>query len=89
MSNESKLNFSWEELLENPKYHRTLIVNDRRCHGGFDPDGNYQSPRTVWRNPAIKAWQEQHLATSPTPLVEVPRDVVPPYTPNVAQARFL
>ncbi len=89
MPNESRLNFSFDELLENPQYDGTLIVNDRRCHGGFDKDGNYQSPRTIWRNPAIKAWQEQHLATSALPLVEVPSDVVPPYTPNVAQARFL
>ena len=89
MPTESRLNFSFDELLENPNYDRTLIVNDRRCHGGFDKDGHYQSPRTVWRNPAIKAWQEQHLATSPLPLMEVPQDVVPPYTPNVPQARFL
>ncbi len=89
MPKESRLNFSFDELLENPRYDRTLIVNDRRCHGGFDKDGHYQSPRTVWRNPAVKAWQEQHLATSSLPLVEVPQDVIPPYTPNVAQARFL
>ena len=89
MPNESRLSFSFDELLENPKYDRTLTVNDRRCHGGFDQDGKYQSPRTVWRNPAIKAWQEQHLATSRLPLIEVPRDVIPPYTPNVEQARFL
>jgi hypothetical protein len=89
MPHQSKLNFSFDELLENPRYDRTLIVNDRRCHGGFDRDGNYQSPRTVWRNPAIKAWQEQHLATSALPLVEISGDVIPPYTPNVAQTRFL
>ncbi len=89
MPNESRLNFSFEELLENPKYDRTLVINDRRCHGGFDKNGNYQSPRTVGRNPAIKAWQEQHRATSRLPLVEVPRDVIPAYTPNVDQARFL
>ena len=89
MSNESRLNFSFDEILQNPEYDRPLIVNGRRCHGGFDKDGNYHSPRTVWRNPAIAAWQEQHLATSELPLVEVPREVVPPYTPNVAQARFL
>ncbi len=89
MLKESRINFSFDELLENPKYDRTLIVNDRRCHGGFDKDGHYLSPRTVWRNPAVKAWQEQHLATSSLPLVEVPQDVIPPYTPNVAQARFL
>jgi hypothetical protein len=89
MTHESRLDFSFDELLENPKYDRTLIVNDRRCHGGFDKDGAYRSPRTVWRVPAIEAWQKQHLATSHLPLVEVPRDAVPPYTPNVAQARFL
>ena len=89
MPNNSRLSFSFDELLENPKYDRTLTVNDRRCHGGFDKDGNYQSPRTVWRNPAIKAWQEQHLATSAPPLVEVPHEVIPPYTPNVEQTRFL
>jgi hypothetical protein len=89
MPNESRLNFSFDEILKNPDYDRPLVVNGRRCHGGFDKDGNYHSPRTVWRNPAIAAWQEQHLATSELPLVEVPREVVPPYTPNVAQARFL
>jgi hypothetical protein len=89
MSNQSKLNFSFDELLENPGYDHRLIVNGRRCHGGFDKDGRYQSPRTVWRNPAIEAWQEQHRVSSSLPLVEVPREVVPPYTPNVAQARFL
>jgi len=89
MPNESRLNFSLEEILQNPNYDRPLVVNGRRCHGGFDKDGNYQSPRTVWRNPAIAAWQEQHLATSELPLVEIPRAAVPPYTPNVAQARFL
>jgi hypothetical protein len=89
MPNESQLNFTREELLENPKYHRTLIVNGRHCHGGFDKDGAYQSPRTVWRTPAITAWQQQHLATARSPLVEIPRDAVPPYTHNVAQARFL
>jgi len=87
--NESRLTFSFDEILQNPDYDRPLVVNGRRCHGGFDKDGNYHSPRTVWRNPAIAAWQEQHLATSELPLVEIPREVVPPYTPNVGQARFL
>lgn len=89
MANEARLNFSFDEILQNPNYDRTLVVNGRRCHGGFDKDGNYQSPRTVWRNPAIKAWQKQHLATLNLALIEVPREVVPPYTPNVTQARFL
>jgi hypothetical protein len=89
MAHESRLDFSFDELLENPTYDTNLVVKGRRCHGGFDKDGNYHSPRTVWRVPAIRAWQEQHLATSPYPLVEIPADVVPPYFPNVAQAAFL
>ena len=89
MPHESRLDFSFEQLLANPDYQRPLVVKGRRCHGGFDPDGNYRSPRSVWRVPAIKAWQEQHQKTSPLALVEVPLDAVPPYTPNVAQARFL
>lgn len=89
MAHESRLDFSFAELLENPDYHQPLVVKGRRCHGGFDQDGNYRSPRTVWRVPAIEAWQEQHLAHSALPLVEIPREVIPPYTPNVEQARFL
>ncbi len=89
MIHESRLEFSATELLESPAYHQPLIVKGRRCHGGFDQDGNYRSPRTVWRVPAVKAWQEQHLAASPLPLVEIPREVIPPYTPNVEQARLL
>src|SRR6266851_4894517 len=60
-----------------------------RCHGGFDTDGHYRSPRTRWRNPAVKAWQEQHLKNSPLPLVEIPRDCVPPHLPSVEQAKLL
>src|SRR5437660_8258622 len=89
MLHESRLDFSYDEILQNPLYERPLIVKGVRCHGGFDKEGAYRSPRTVWRVPAIKAWQGQHLATSPLPLVEVPREVVPPYSPNVAQAKFL
>src|SRR5262249_50246993 len=33
--------------------------------------------------------QKQHAATSEHSLIEIPREVIPPYTPNPAQARFL
>ena len=39
--------------------------------------------------PAIKAWQEQHVATSGTALFEIPADTVSPQVPNVAQVKFL
>jgi len=60
-----------------------------KCHGGFDEDGQYRSPRTFAAGTAIKAWQAQHRATSNLPLVEIPADTIPPYMPNVAQAKFL
>ncbi len=89
MPNESRLDFSSAQLLANVATKDPLIIKGVRCHGGFDADGNYHSPRTLWRVPAIKAWQEQHRATSPLPLVEIPDDVVPPHAPSVAQTKFL
>jgi len=88
-THESRLEFKLDELLASPKLDAPLIAGGVRCHGGFDADGRYVSPRTLWRNPAVKAWQEQHLKTSPLPLVEVPKDAVPPHLPSVAQAKLL
>jgi len=89
MPHESRLSFSAEELLANVPVKEPLIVKGIRCHGGFDADGNYHSPRTLWRVPAVEAWQKQHLATSPLPLVEIPEDAIPPHALGVEQARFL
>jgi hypothetical protein len=89
MSQESRLTFSREELLANVPTRDPLIVKGVKCHGGFDADGRYHSPRTLWRNPAIRAWQEQHLATSGTALFEIPADTVAPQYPNVAQTKYL
>lgn len=85
----SRLEFSPEELLASPKLDAPLIAGGMKCHGGFGADGHYVSPRTLWRNPAVRAWQEQHLAASPTPLVEIPQDTIPPHLPSVAQAKLL
>ncbi|HKM99405.1 MAG TPA: hypothetical protein VJX23_02725 [Candidatus Binataceae bacterium] len=89
MPHESRLSFSTEEILANVPTTEALIVKGVRCHGGFDADGGYRSPRTLWRVPAVKAWQDQHLRTSPVPLVEVPEDAIPPHAISVAQAKFL
>lgn len=89
MAHESRLSFSEAEILSNPPVKEPLIVKGVKCHGGFDAEGKYVSPRTLWRVPAIKAWQEQHLATSGMPLVEIPADTVSPRLPNVAQAKYL
>jgi hypothetical protein len=89
MPHESRLVFSTDELLANVPTKESLIVGGVRCHGGFDADGTYRSPRTLWRNPAVKAWQEQHLATSPLPLFEIPDECVPPHAPSAAQTKML
>jgi len=88
-THESRLEFNFDELLSSPKLDAPLIAGGVRCHGGFDANGKYVSPRTLWRNPAIRAWQDQHLATSPLPLVEIPKDAVPPHLPSVEQAKLL
>src|SRR5579872_1625755 len=88
-THESRLEFKFDELLSSPKLDAPLIAGGVRCHGGFDANGKYVSPRTLWRNPAIRAWQDQHLATSPLPLVEIPKDAVPPHLPSVEQAKLL
>jgi hypothetical protein len=59
-----------------------------RCHGGFDQDGAYRSPRVRHRGPAIVAWQAR-LAREGAELIEVPRALMPPQYPNLAQARLL
>src|SRR5215469_17361912 len=89
MLHESRLSCGTEELLANVPVAEPLIVKGVRCHGGFDADGGYHSPRTLWRVPAVEAWQKQHLATSPLPLVEIPEDAIPPHAIGVEQAKFL
>jgi hypothetical protein len=88
MASQTRLEFSSDELLANVATNEPLIVKGVRCHGGFDADGRYCSPRTLWRVPAIAAWQSQHLAISPA-LYDVPRDTIPPNLPSVEQAKFL
>ena len=60
----SNLVTAWteDELLATDPGIEPLIVGGYRCHGGFDDDGRYHSPRTRFRVPAIEAWQQQHRA---------------------------
>ncbi|MGO9452703.1 MAG: hypothetical protein ACLQDV_16925 [Candidatus Binataceae bacterium] len=89
MPHESRLSFSTEEILANVPTTEPLIVKGVRCHGGFDANGGYHSPRTLRRVPAVKAWQDQHLRASPVPLVAIPEDAIPPHAISTAQAKFL
>jgi hypothetical protein len=59
------------------------------CHGGFDADGNYVSPRTRFRAPAIEAWEAKRAEDFATPSLEAPIDTWPEHFPNVAQSKLL
>jgi len=51
----AQVTFTETELLADHVIAEPLIANGVRCHGGFDEDGNYVSPRTLNRWPAIHA----------------------------------
>jgi len=84
-----QITFAPGELLESHPIEEPLIAGGVRCHGGFDADGNYVSPRTRKRVPAIAAWQRKHAATFGTGILDVPLDSWPSHYPNVAQSKFL
>jgi len=87
----SNLQTAWTEaeLLASDPIAEPLLARGRRCHGGFDADGRYHSPRTRFRTPAIEAWQAQHRERFGTEILDVPLDTWPPTYPNVAQAKHL
>jgi hypothetical protein len=84
-----QVTFTEAELLQTHDVAEPLVAGGVRCHGGFDDDGTYVSPRTLHRVPAIEAWEAQHRATFGTEPIHVPLDTWPEHFPNVAQARHL
>ncbi len=83
-----RLAFTRDELLESGAYDAPLVAGDVRCHGGFDADGRYRSPRTIHRAPAVQAWQAQ-LTEGGSALIEIPRELMPPQYPSVEQSTLL
>jgi hypothetical protein len=87
----SNLQLDWtaEEILADPAVAEPLIVRGVTCHGGYDADGVYRSPRTRFRSAAIEAWQQHHRETTGTDVLDAPVDSFPGHYPNLDQARFL
>jgi hypothetical protein len=83
------LEYTIDELLQTHPISEPLVAGGIRCHGGFDADGSYVSPRTKVRWPAIEAWQEHHRETFGTELLDIPLETWPESYPNVAQAKHL
>ncbi len=84
-----QLIYTENELLANDATVEPLFAAGRLCHGGFDADGSYLSPRTRFRSPAISAWQAHHREQFDAVLLDVPLATWPESYPNVDQAKFL
>jgi len=87
----SNLQLTWSEteLLATDRVAEPLVAGGVRCHGGFDGDGNYVSPRTRNRVPAIRAWQQSHREQFGTEILDAPIERWPEVFPNVAQSKYL
>ncbi|MGP8059051.1 MAG: hypothetical protein ACLP9C_05400 [Acidimicrobiales bacterium] len=84
-----QVDYTEAELLADHDYAEPLVVKGVRCHGGFDADGRYRSPRTLHRTEAIRAWEAQRLEQFSTPLLDIPLETWPETFPNVEQSKFL
>jgi hypothetical protein len=87
-ASDAPLEYAVDELLADDSYEAPLIAGQVRCHGGFDAEGHYRSPRTLHRAPAIGAWQAR-LARDGHELLAIDPALMPPQYPNVEQAKLL
>jgi hypothetical protein len=85
---DARLTFTRDELLSTRPDLAPLVAGGMRCHGGFDVDGSYCSPRTLYRAPAIRAWQAK-LTAEGHELLTIPPALIPPQYPSLAQAKLL
>ena len=84
-----QVQFTEDELLSDVSVAEPLVAGGVHCHGGFDEDGHYVSPRTRFRVPAIEAWGAQNCERFSSELIDVPTERWERSFPNVAQASFL
>ncbi len=84
-----QLEYTEEEILMTHDVAQPLVAGGVVCHGGFDAEGNYISPRTKFRMPAIDAWQQNHEEVTGKPILSLPLEAFPASYPNVEQGKFL
>ena len=84
-----QIEFTEAEFLADHPIAEPLMVNGVHCHGGFDEQGDYVSPRTKHRWPAIDAWEQCRVAQFSTPILDVPLETWPENFPNVEQSTFI
>ena len=79
--------FSEEQILADPEFAEPRIAGGVRCHGGFI-NGEYVSPRTLVRAPAIDAWKSR-LRSEGAGVIEFSNELMPPHYPSLEQAKLL
>lgn len=85
----AQVEYRAEELIADHEGLEPLVADGVRCHGGFDADGGYVSPRTANRTDAIAAWEAKRVADFGTDVLDVGLDAWPEPFPNVAQTKLL
>lgn len=83
-----QLEYTQEQILTDHEWVRRIELGGKLFHGGYTEDGTYHTPRTLYRWPAIKAWQNR-LTEEGHGYRLVSRDIVPDFFPNVAQSKLL
>lgn len=85
----TQLIFTRDEIMADHDYAQPQIEAGYRLHGGFDAQGNYISPRTLNRWPAVAAWKGE-LKRRGAPLVDATVQLLKrgPY-PTIDQQRYL
>jgi hypothetical protein len=58
------LSYSFDALMSEAPFEEPLIAGGVRCHGGYI-GGEYVSPRSAVRGPAIVAWRDALRAGLP------------------------
>ena len=85
----AKLTYTTDEILADHPYAKPHMEAGYTLHGGFDAAGNYISPRTLHRWPAINAWSEA-LKTRGHELVDSSQQLMTKGSfPNTEQQSFL
>ncbi|HWA31091.1 MAG TPA: hypothetical protein VG867_08330 [Rhizomicrobium sp.] len=85
----AKLTYTTDEILADHPYAKPHMEAGYRLHGGFDAKGNYISPRTLNRWPAINAWSDA-LKSRGHQIVDTSQQLMTRGSyPNVAQQSFL
>src|SRR3954471_16089971 len=79
---DAQTTFSADELLSDHDTVTPLFAGGVQCHGGFDEDGQYVSPRTKFRVPGIEAWQAQHTELFGTEMLAIPLETWPAHMPR-------